>query len=115
MVTPTSLKSGWTKLKLAGVLWTVNGTVAVAVADPACPVSVILKLPIARFEPAWKVIDAPPLGTERGKVVVVLRPAGNAPRLTVGVVGALDEVTVTVILLLGTMTRGLGVTASPKN
>ena len=107
---PTSLKIGIAKEKFVGVLCTVTEMFAVVVADPACPFNAITKLPTARLAAATRVIGAPPAGTERGNVVLVVRPAGSVPRVTLGVPEPPDAFTVTVIVLLGTMSSGLGVT-----
>jgi len=59
--------------------------------------------------------DAPPLGIESGNAVAVESPAGNDPRVTLGVPDAPNAVTVRVIVLFGTMASGLGVTESEKD
>lgn len=50
MGTPSSLKSGKGKKKLAARLWTVTGRVAVPVSDPDCPWNVMLRLPGATVD-----------------------------------------------------------------
>ena len=59
-------------------------------------------------------MDVPDGGTERGNVLVAVRPEGKLLRVTVGVAEALDSWAVmsTTMLLLGISTKELGVTLS---
>ena len=59
--------------------------VVVALAEPAVPLTGILKLPAASDLSATSVICAPAAGTLNGNVVGVDNPAGKLPRLMVGV------------------------------
>jgi hypothetical protein len=72
--------------------------VVVAIAEPAVPLTRILKLPAASDLSATNVICAPAAGTLSGNVVDVDNPAGKLPRLIVGV--ALDPVTETFTVIV---------------
>jgi hypothetical protein len=93
-----------------GVLVTETGKVLVAVAEPDCPLKVMLELPRARLAAALKVILAEPPESCRGKAASV----GRVPKVMVVLPAVPDALTVTVTELFGTMCKGLGETARKK-